>query len=273
VTTVRATTAVLLARGLGTRMRHHDPSATLSADQRAVAGRGLKAMIPDRAGRPFMSHILAGLADAGVERVVLIVAPDHAEIRDYYAAHPPRRVRLDFAVQDAPRGTADAVVAAADLVGRDPFLILNADNLYPRVAVESLVGLGEPGVVGFDPARLATEGTITPERLRAFALLEVGADGYLRALVEKPDADRFVAMAGAPVSMNLWRANEALLDACRRVGPSSRGEYELPEAVAAAIDDGLRVRVVSVSAPVLDLSHPADVAPVTDALADRDADP
>ncbi len=62
--TGRSTKAVILARGLGTRMRRDDAGAELSAEQASLADSGMKAMIP--VGRPFLDYVLSGLADAGV---------------------------------------------------------------------------------------------------------------------------------------------------------------------------------------------------------------
>ena len=76
------TRAVVLARGLGTRMRAPDPAVTLTPDQQRAADAGLKAMIPVN-GRPFLDYLLDALADAGVLDVALVVAPDHGEVRHY----------------------------------------------------------------------------------------------------------------------------------------------------------------------------------------------
>ena len=56
--------AVILARGLGTRMRKCDAAAQLDARQSAAADAGMKGMIPIR--RPFLDYILSALADAGL---------------------------------------------------------------------------------------------------------------------------------------------------------------------------------------------------------------
>src|SRR5262245_51474345 len=120
--------AIVLARGLGTRMRASDPSAMLTTDQQRAADAGLKAMIPLN-GRPFLDYILSSLADAGVQHVAIILAPDHSALRDYYSTSPPVRVRLDYVVQEQPLGTADGVLAAESWVMGEPFLAMNADNL------------------------------------------------------------------------------------------------------------------------------------------------
>jgi NDP-sugar pyrophosphorylase family protein len=123
--------AIVLARGLGTRMRAPDPSVHLTPEQQRAANTGVKAMMPLN-GRPFLDFILSSVADAGVPRVALVVAPDHAALRRYYEIEaPPSRIAVDFVVQAEPLGTANAVLAAETWIAGEPFLALNADNLNP----------------------------------------------------------------------------------------------------------------------------------------------
>src|SRR5258708_33800824 len=143
------TRAVVLARGLGTRMREPDPAARLSDEQRRAADAGSKMMIPVH-GRPFLDYVLSALADAGVSDVALVVAPDHDGIREHYAASPPVRAALSFVVQPEPRGTANAVLAAEAWTRGEAFLAMNADNLYPAPALEALQSLAEPGLPAFE---------------------------------------------------------------------------------------------------------------------------
>src|SRR5262249_14952216 len=90
--TSRARKAVVLARGLGTRMRRGDSGARLDPDQEKAAGSGVKAMISFGAGRPFLDYVFSGLADAGLDDICLVIGPEHGEIRGYYGeTSPPRR--------------------------------------------------------------------------------------------------------------------------------------------------------------------------------------
>ena len=61
----RTDRALVLARGLGSRMRAEDPGVQLTPEQEKAASAGLKALIPI-AGRPFLDYVLASLADAGI---------------------------------------------------------------------------------------------------------------------------------------------------------------------------------------------------------------
>lgn len=259
--------AVILARGLGTRMRRADAGAALAEEQARVADTGVKAMIP--IGRPFLDYLLSGLADAGIGDVCLVIGPEHGAVREYYAAAGLTRLTLAFAVQQQPLGTADAVAAAADVVGSRDFLVLNSDNYYPVEAYRALAALDGPGLVAFERDAMIRESNVPADRIRQFAVIRIGGDGSLVDIVEKPDEGTLGAFGrDVFLSMNCWRFDRSVLETCRRVPVSARGERELTDAVRLAIHEaGTRLRVVRMSAGVLDLSSRGDIAAVAGRLA------
>ena len=120
--------AIVLAAGRGKRMQKPGSSDGLAPEQAAMANAGLKAMMPF-GGRPFLDYVLRAIADAGGTDVCLIVGPEHAIVREYYTRdRPPTHLRVTFAVQPEPRGTADAVLAAETFAGAGPFIVMNSDN-------------------------------------------------------------------------------------------------------------------------------------------------
>jgi glucose-1-phosphate thymidylyltransferase len=260
---------VVLAAGRGTRMRREQRSVKLTANQLEVAGSGLKAMMP--VGRPFIDYVLSGLADAGYRRACVVTGPDHSILQDHCRRYKAGRIEIDFAIQSTAKGTADALLAAQDFVGDDPFLLVNGDNLYPERALAGLRWLTGPAVAGFSPAALI-QGNITADRLRNFALLSIGGDGLLASVIEKPTEKQFAEAGASPfINMNCWRFTPAIMDACRRIEPSPRGEYELTDAVNYAIEQmDERFGILAVHEPVLDLSTQADVAEVTRRLTDAE---
>lgn len=261
--TEAVTKAVVLARGLGTRMRRDDPAAALDRAQAAAADAGVKGMIP--IGRPFLDYVLSALADAGYREACLVIGPEHGAVREYYTRGvDARRIRVAFAVQERPLGTADAVLAAEAFTGGEPFLVINADNYYPAAALAALRERGAPALAGFDAEALGRGGNVPPERIASFAVVDVAPDGSLRRIVEKPDPDALRAFGRTRyVSMNCWLFTPEIFEACRGIAPSSRGELELPHAVQLLVDErGTRFVVVPVHAPVLDLSSRADIPAV-----------
>jgi glucose-1-phosphate thymidylyltransferase len=266
--------AIVLARGAGSRMRAADAAAALTDEQRRAADAGLKVMMPI-GGRSFLDYVLSALADAGFRDVGLVIGPEQEEIRRYYeSVRVPARVRVSFLIQREPLGTANAVLAAERWAGDDPFVVLNADNLYAVPALRALGELNEPGLPVYAMDDLVATSNIAPSRLETFALVELDAAGYLKRIVEKPDPAARAAMGPhALVSMNCWRLDRRIFDACREVPRSPRGEFELPEAVGLAAGRGVRFRGLAARGPVLDVSSRADVAEVARRLEHVRANP
>ena len=120
--------AMILARGLGTRMQKQVEGLELDARTAALADRGAKGLIP--VGRPFLDHTLQALLDAGLREFCMIVPPGASAFRRYYEAVAEKLpdARIAFAVQPEPIGTANAVAAGRDWAGDGTFMVLNSDN-------------------------------------------------------------------------------------------------------------------------------------------------
>ena len=255
--------AVVLARGLGKRMREPGADAILDPAQEAIAARGMKGMIP--IGRPFMDYLLSALADAGFEEACLVIGPEHQMVRDYYGA-PGRlsRIAVSFAVQEEPRGTADAVLAAEYFAGGQRFLVCNSDNYYPAPVLAELRRLQGSGLAGFARGPLVGLSNIPASRVNQFALLVEEPIGTLKEIIEKPDEVTARRLGPkARVSMNAWVFGPEIFEACRRIKPSIRGEFEIQDAVRYAMRSlGTRFHVLPVEAGVLDLSQREDISAV-----------
>ena len=127
----------------------------------------------------------------------LVVAPDHeAMARHYGGPGKPRRLRLAFAVQEEPIGTANAVAAAETWTGDDPFLVINGDNYYAVRTLASLVGRAGAATALYRAETLLARSNIPADRIRAFAL-GVVEDGRLARIVEKPTPEQAAALGDA----------------------------------------------------------------------------
>lgn len=131
----KPTTAMVLAAGLGLRMR-------------PLTERMPKPLVPV-AGKPLLDHVLDRLADAGVTKAVVNVhyLPDQI-IRHVAGREHPRVVISDE--RDVVLGTGGGVVKALPLLGNEPFYHLNADTMWVDGVQPNLLRLAE----AFDPARM-----------------------------------------------------------------------------------------------------------------------
>lgn len=261
------TRAVVLAAGRGARMRTAEPGAALDARQAAAADAGLKGLIPF-AGHPFLAYVITAIADAGYTDVCLVTGPWPDPIRDYFENVRARRVRIEFAVQATPEGSAHALAAAEDFTRGCDFAAINSDNLYPAAALRALRNLRSSGLIGFRRGGLES-GNIDARRLAGYAIVDSNEGNTLTDIIEKPDAAA-VASAGADalISMTCWRFGSAIFHAIRETPRSVRGEYEIPDAVRIAMRQE-RFVVIPMNVPVLDLSRREDIPRVASLLEGR----
>jgi glucose-1-phosphate thymidylyltransferase len=260
--------AVILARGLGTRMKKPDNESGASTEQNHAADSGIKAMIP--VGRPFLDYVISALADAGFTKICLVIGPgaEFDNLRNYYSCLKTQRVEISFAVQKKPDGTADAVAAAKGFAGDDAFAVINSDNYYPAEALRLIREIDSCATVAFDGRALVESGNIPAERLSKYALLEPDDEFYLKRIIEKPSEESIRKNAeGMYISMNCWRFSRSIFDACRSIKPSVRGEYEIASAVEYAMNNlNEKFRMIPVKLGVLDMTGRSDIKSVDTCL-------
>lgn len=105
--------AMILAAGRGERLR-------------PLTDRVPKALI-EAAGRTLLERHLDRLEAAGIREVVINAAHLAAAIRSYLQAHPRPGLAIALSVEAEALETAGGIANARDLLGADPFLLLNGD--------------------------------------------------------------------------------------------------------------------------------------------------
>ncbi|OYT67597.1 MAG: glucose-1-phosphate thymidylyltransferase [Candidatus Wolframiiraptor sp. EX4484-121] len=264
--------AVILARGLGTRMQRPMRGVRLEPAVEEFAEKGWKPFIPI-GGRPFLDYTIQGLMKAGIKEVCLVIGPEHAAMREYYTRLDGElpEISIDFAIQAKPLGTADAVYAAKEFVGKDSFLTLNGDNIYRVDVIKTLLTQKEDVCygIGFEEEHLIANSNFTSERIKSFAVMEVDEEMNLLRIVEKPpNPEKYVTKYGILVNMNLWRFTPHIFWACERIKPHpTRKEYELTSAVQLLVDERIiPVKIIPVKAGVLDITYRSDIISVREKL-------
>jgi bifunctional UDP-N-acetylglucosamine pyrophosphorylase/glucosamine-1-phosphate N-acetyltransferase len=188
--------AVLLAAGLGTRLRPH----TLTTP---------KPLLPVQ-GRPILDWTLGALP-ASVDRVVVVV---HylAEQIEQYLRHQAHFKEWAVVPQGDPRGTGDALRKCREQIRSDKFLVINGDDLF---------GAHDFAKLAACPAGVIVQEVQEP---RKFGIAFLKPDGTLEKLVEKPDLPPpQLANTGAYVFPREVFEIE--------IGLSPRGEYEITDYV------------------------------------------
>ncbi len=220
------TTAVVLAAGLGTRMKSAHPK-----------------VLHPLCGRPMLAYVLdawdeaAAAAGATPTRPVIVYSPAVEAIRDVFAD------RADFALQDEPRGTGDAVRAAISAVPDDATEILILSGDVPLISATDLEAILEARRQDDAAIALATVFAADPAELGRIVRSEFG---IVEAIVEFKDADED-QLANNEINSGLYAFDAAWLR--RRIEslePSpTTGELYLTELVRLAREDGRLVTAVA----------------------------
>lgn len=228
--------AIILAAGQGTRMK----SKTVK-------------VLHSVGGRPMLDWSVDLARKTGADRIVTVHG-DHAPA----VKHAAEALGTMTALQDPPRGTGHAVLAAREaLAGHGgAAIVLYADTpLITPETVErvfaALDGGASVAVLGFEP-----------EDPAAYGRLILDADGDLDRIVEYRDADGAERAVGLVNSGVLAAPAPLLLDLLGEVGnDNANGEYYLTDVVGLARARGLRAVVVKADADeVLGVNSRADLA-------------
>lgn len=189
-------------------------------------------------GRPMLAYVLDAAEDAAGRRPVVVYSPPVAALRDVFAE------RAEFALQDEPRGSGDALRAGLAAVPADAreVLVLNGD--VPLLAPGLLADLLE--VRREDEAAIAvlTVDAVDPRRMGRVVR---DAAGLVDRIVETKDAaDEQLAIS--EINTGLYAMDAAWLR--RRIGdltPSpATGELYLTQLIEFARRDGRAVPALEV---------------------------
>ena len=190
--------AVILAAGLGTRLRPHTSSVP-------------KPLLPVQ-GRPILDWIIGALPRE-VDRLV-VVTNYLAEQIDAYLARQTHVRNWATVRQEVPRGTGDALHSCRQHVTSDRLLVLNGDDLYGSADLATLAA--KPAGILAHPVDEARKwGVVTPK---------ASDPGLMDRLEEKPDRD-----GPALANIGAYVFPRSVFDIPLTL--SKRNEYEITEAV------------------------------------------
>ena len=212
--------AILLAGGAGTRLY---PLTKIVCKQ----------LLPVY-DKPMICYPLATLMLGGLREVLIISTPkDLPMLRDFLRDGSQLGIRIEYAEQPKPEGIAQAFLIGAEFLGDAGASLILGDNIFN-------------GKLDFYRDALAVEQGACifgyqvrdPER---YGVVEFGPDGRAISLEEKPAQPKsHFAVPG------LYVYDERVVEFCRALRPSARGELEITDLNRMYLDrNELHVKVLS----------------------------
>ena len=178
--------------------------------------------------KPMIYYPLATLMLAGIRDILLISTPEDIERFRILLGDGQRwGIRLSYAVQEQPRGIAEAVIIAADFIDGEPCALILGDNIFYGAGLTERLQKISERVTG---ASVFAYWVPNPER---FGVVELDKAGRATAIVEKPREPKSNwAVTG------LYFYDGRCVDIARTLKPSARGELEITDLNRAYLDAG-----------------------------------
>lgn len=211
-------TPLLLAAGLGTRMKSKTPK-----------------VLHPLCGRPLLAYALEAVRAVSDEKPVVVIGHGAEAVREYLGG------TALCVLQDPPLGTGHAVLQAEFLLRGASDLVLVAYADMPLLRPETLTRLVETQQQNPGPMTMLT---VVADDPRGFGRVVRGADGNVQAIVEEA--------AASPEQLSIHELNvgaycfrgDWLWEALHRIPVSKKGEYYLTDTVELAVQAGLTVQAI-----------------------------
>ncbi len=219
---------IILAGGSGTRLY--------------PITKGISKQIMPVYDKPMIYYPLTTLMSAGIREILIITTPhDQDQFKHLLADGTQFGCHFTYAIQDEPRGLADAYIVGAEFIGVDKVAMILGDNIFYGYEMgQQLKQYSDvTGAVGF--AAQVTD----PQR---YGVYEFDADMNVLSIEEKPEQPK-----SSYANAGLYFCDNQVVEIARNVLPSPRGEVEITAVLDAYRQkDELKVSLLNRGAAWLD---------------------
>ena len=176
--------------------------------------------------KPMVYYPLSVLMLAGIREVLIISTPkDISRFEEVFGDGSQLGMKIQYAVQDAPRGLADAFIIGEQFIAGDTVAMILGDNIFYGHGLSDMLKKARQEVEKDGGGHIFGYYVQDPER---FGVIEMDKNGRVLNVEEKPEKPKSNYAA-----IGLYFFDARVSEIAKNVEPSARGELEIPSVINA----------------------------------------
>lgn len=172
--------------------------------------------------KPMIYYPLSVLMLSGIREILIITTPeDQINFVNLLGDGSSFGISLQYAIQESPKGLAEAFIIGENFIGEDSVALVLGDNLFFGQSFGSILDSAKEYIEKNGGANIFGYHVNDPER---FGVVEFDSEGTVVSIEEKPKAPKSnYAITG------LYFYDNSVIQKAKSVKPSARGELEITD--------------------------------------------